>query len=74
MTELTLARLSLKDGVYEATVAHMTEDALRFEAVVNGRVIATGTATRGTGRACVLRLELPARLIGAQVQIVDIRH
>ena len=74
MTELALARLSLKDGVYEATVAHMTEDALRFEAVVNGRVIATGTATRGTGRACVLRLELPARLIGAQVQIVDIRH
>ena len=49
MTELTLARLSLKDGVYEATVAHMTEDALRFEAVVNGQVIAIGTATRGTG-------------------------
>lgn len=48
MTELTLARLGLKDGVYEATVAHMTEDALR--------------------------LELPAHLIGAQVQIVDIRH
>ncbi|WP_340253651.1 hypothetical protein [Roseobacter sp. HKCC-CH-9208] len=49
MTELTLARLGVKDGVYEATVAHMTEDALRFEAVVNGQVIAIGTATRGTG-------------------------
>ena len=74
MTELTLARLGLKDGVYEATVAHMTEDALRFEAVVNGQVIAIGTATRGTGQACLFRLELPAQLIGAQVQIVDILH
>ncbi len=73
MRSIGLTRLSLHNGVYEAAVTGLSEDALGFEAVVADQVIARAQAVLGKDGVHLLRVELPAHLIGSQPHIVDIR-
>lgn len=73
MSSMGLTRLSLQNGLYEAAVTGVAEGALGFEAVVADRVIARADAVLGKDGVYLLKLELPAQLIGSQVHIVEIR-